>query len=761
MTTFLVKHFRSAALLVCLFQLLLILHGCNPVSRESEDPMEKKIDSLIAIMSIEEKIGQTAQRGTSSRVKVLPEELKEAVRKGLVGSMLNVTNRDNVDELQRIAVEESPHGIPLIFARDVIHGYKTIFPIPLGLAATWNAEITERAAAIAADEATTNGIRWTFAPMLDISRDARWGRIAESAGEDPYLTSVMAEAYVRGFQGNDMSAPNKMAACAKHFAAYGAAEGGRDYNSVILSENILREVYLTPFKAAQEAGVATFMSSFNDVNGVPATGNKFLLQDILRNEWKFDGFVVSDWNSVTEMIAHGYCADAKEAAYKAVSAGLDMEMTSKAYEENLRQLLEEGKITEEQLNQMVRNILRIKFRLGLFEKPYVDRSRDDKVLSESHLASAKEAAIQSLVLLKNEKQVLPLSKTISKVAVVGPLADAPHEQLGTWIFDGQAKDSRTPLTALQNYLGKEKVLYRGGLSYSRDKSIKDFSNTISMARQSDAILFFGGEESILSGEAHSRADINLPGAQEQLILELRKTGKPLILVILAGRPITLGNIIDKADAILFAWHPGTMGGPAISDVLFGEVSPSGRLPITWPKAVGQIPIYYNHFNTGRPADPKTFVQMDTIPIGAWQSSLGNASHYLDLGFSPQFPFGYGLTYTTFKYENLTLSDSTVALGNTITVSADIINNGTRKGTETVQLYVRDLVGDVARPVRELKGFKRVTLEPGQKEVVTFTLHTDDLKFYNQAMQYVPEPGKFHVWIGQHADSGLQGEFEVQ
>lgn len=731
-------------------------------AREIPDPqIEKKIDSLIALMSLEEKIGQTAQRGTSSRVKVLPEELKDAVRKGRVGSMLNVTNRDNVDELQRIAVKESPHGIPLIFARDVIHGYKTIFPIPLGQAATWNPDIVEKGASIAAEEASTNGIRWTFAPMLDISRDPRWGRIAESAGEDPYLTSVMAEAYVKGFQGTDLSAPNKIAACAKHYAAYGAAEGGRDYNGVSLSENLLRDVYLKPFKAAKDAGVATFMSGFNDVNGVPASGNKFLLKSILRDEWRFDGFVVSDWNSVTEMIAHGYCADAREAAFRAANAGLDMEMTSKAYEENLAQLLREGKLNEDQLNEMVRNILRIKFRLGLFEKPYVDRTRDNVVLSQPHLIAAKEAAIQSLVLLKNDNQILPLSKKISKVAVVGPLADAPHEQLGTWIFDGQAKDSQTPLTALQRYLGKDKVIFTSGLAFSRDRSTKEFANAIAISKQSDVILFFGGEESILSGEAHSRADINLPGGQEQLILELKKTGKPLVLVILAGRPVTLGNIIDKADAILFAWHPGTMGGPAISDVLFGEVSPSGRLPVTWPRAVGQIPIYYNHNNTGRPADKKTFVQLDSIPIGAWQSSLGNNSHYLDLGFTPQYPFGYGLTYTTFKYENLKLSASKVSLGNSITISADVTNEGLRRGTETVQLYVRDLVGDVVRPVRELKGFRRIVLEPGKKETVMFTLHTDDLGFYNQTMKYVTEPGKFKVWIGQHADAGLEGEFEVQ
>ena len=741
--------------LLCVF-----LFGFRPDKPLVKDPIERKIDSLIALMSLDEKIGQTAQRGTSSRVKVLPEELKEAVRKGLVGSVLNVTDRNNVDELQRIAVEESPHGIPLIVARDVIHGYKTIFPIPLGQAATFNAELVERGAAIAAEEATTNGIRWTFAPMIDISRDARWGRIAESAGEDPLLASVMGAAYVKGFQG-DMAAPNKMAACAKHFVGYGAAEGGRDYNSTLIPENLLREVYLKPFKAATDAGVATFMTSFNDVNGVPSSGNKFLLKTVLRDEWRFDGIVVSDWNSITEMIAHGYCADAKDAERKAANAGLDIEMTSTSYERYLKQLIHEGLFTEAQLDEMVRNILRIKFRLGLFKNPYTDRSRDSKILSAPHLAAAKEAATQSIVLLKNNNQILPLSKNVSKIAVIGPLADAPHEQLGTWIFDGQAKDSQTPWQAIQQYLEKEKAKFIPGLAYSRDNSDKDFSKALKLAKASDVILFFGGEEAILSGEAHSRANINLPGAQEKLISELKKTGKPIVLIIMAGRPITLENIIDKADAILMAWHPGTMGGPAVTDILFGAATPSGRLPVTWPKTVGQIPIYYNHNNTGRPADEKTFVQMDKIPVGAWQSSLGNTSHYLDAGFEPQFPFGYGLTYTRFEYTNLRLSDTTLVVNGTITVSADITNVGQRSGTEVVQFYVRDLVGDVVRPVRELKGFQRISLNPGEKKTVTFKLNTTDLAFYNQAMKLVTEPGRFKVWIGAHAATGLEAGFELK
>jgi beta-glucosidase len=727
----------------------------------TEDPVEQRVEALLAKMTLEEKIGQTAQRGTSSREKTLSESLKEAVRKGQVGSVLNVMNKDYVEELQRIAVEESPNGIPLIFARDVIHGFKTIFPIPLGQAATWNPEIVEKGSRIAAEEASTYGIRWTFAPMLDISRDPRWGRIAESPGEDPYLASVLGKAYVKGFQGDDLSSPTSLAACGKHFIGYGAAEGGRDYNTAHIPEQLLRDVYLKPFKAAHEAGAASFMTSFNDINGVPATANKFLLKDVLRDEWGFDGIVVSDWNSVTEMIAHGYAEDEKAAARRAANAGMDMEMTSRAYEHHLKALIEEGRFTEAQLDDMVRHILRVKFRLGLFENPGFDRNEEGIILSEANLAAAKEAAIKSMVLLKNEQDLLPLSKDLKKVAVIGPLADAAREQLGTWIFDGDKKDSRTPVPAIKSYLGKDKVIFEPGLTFSRQKIKEGFAKAVAAAKKSDVILFIGGEEAILSGEAHSRGDIRLPGGQEELILELSKTGKPIVLVIMAGRPITMENILDKVNSVVMAWHPGTMAGPALSDVLFGEASPSGRLPLTWPKAVGQVPIYYNHVNTGRPADSASFVHIDDIPIEAWQSSLGNNSHYLDLGFKPQYPFGYGLSYTTFQYDNLKISKSAIALGETLSITADIKNTGSRAGTETVQLYVRDLVGDLVRPVKELKGFQQVTLEPGEQQTVSFSVHTDDLGFYNQAKEYVTEPGQFHLWVGKNAEEGLQGSFEIE
>jgi len=737
---------------------LLLLAFCTTKSI-GQTHLDKKIDSLLSMMSITEKIGQTSLRGTSSRVKTLPEELKQAVREGRIGSVINVLDRNNVDELQRIAVNESPHGIPLLVGRDVIHGYKTIFPIPLAQAATWNADIVEKGARIAADEASTNGIRWTFAPMLDISRDPRWGRIAESAGEDPYLTSVLGVAYVKGFQGTDMKSPASIAACAKHFVGYGAAEGGRDYNSTIIPENMLRDIYLKPFKAVVDAGAATVMASFNDINGVPASGNKFILKNILRDEWRFKGFVVSDWNGVTEMITHGYCADPKEAAYKAANAALDMEMTSTTYENNLAQLINEGKITEAQLNDMVRNILRVKFELGLFKSPYVDRSRDANVLSDDHRAAAKQAAIESMVLLKNNGDVLPLTKN-KKIALIGPLAHAPHEQMGTWIFDGKDADAVTPFTSLQQDFGNN-LSFTPALVYSRDRSTANFKQAIDAAKKADVILFFGGEESILSGEAHSRADLNLPGAQEQLIKELKSTGKPIVLVIFAGRPITLGNILKDVDAIVMGWHPGTMAGPAITDILTGKANPSGRLPVTWPKAAGQIPIYYNHLNTGRPATEKSFVQLDSIPVGAWQSSLGNTSHYLDLGFLPQFPFGFGLSYTTFEYSNMNVSASEIPMTGSVTVRATITNTGKRAGAEVVQLYVQDVTGDVVRPVRELKRFNRITLEPGQKRDVSFILKADDLAFYNQAMKSVTEPGLFRVWIGKNAAEGLEGSFSIK
>jgi beta-glucosidase len=732
----------------------------NSYCQESNKLIEKKIDKIIKGMSIDQKIGQACLKGTSSRSKGLTEELKNEVRKGLAGSVLNLTEPSLVLELQKIAVEESPNHIPLLFGRDVIHGYKTIFPIPLGLAASWDMELVEKTSKIAANESYSRCINWTFAPMVDIARDARWGRIAESPGEDPLLASRLGVAYVKGFQGEDPSVPGQILACVKHFAAYGAAEGGRDYNTVSMSESLLRNVYLKPFEAAAKSGAASFMTSFNDLNGVPASGNSFLLKKILREEWKYDGFVVSDWNSVTEMIPHGYAADEKYAAFKSASAGLDMEMTSLSYANHLKTLIAENKISEKQLDEMVRNILRIKFRAGVFENPYFKDREKFSLLNADALKTSRTAASKSCVLLKNENQILPL-KSNQKIAVIGPLADAPREQLGTWIFDGKKEDSQTPLKALQSSFGENNVFYAPGLSHSRSLSEEGFASAIKEAEKSDVILFFAGEEAILSGEAHSRANINLPGLQEKLIAELQKNGKPIVVVLMAGRPITLGAVLPKVNALIMAWHPGTMAGPAISDILQGAVNPSGKLPVTWPKEVGQIPIYYNHPNTGRPADPKTFVAIQDIPVEAWQSSLGNNSHYLDAGYEPQFPFGFGLSYTTFSYDNLKIEKKTLKNSEKLNVSATITNTGNTAGIETVQLYVRDITGSIVRPVRELKDFLQIELKPKESKTIQFSIPVSNLAFYNDKMELKVEPGDFKFWIASNAANGLEGDFKVE
>jgi beta-glucosidase len=745
-------------------KLTLLLFACFVVScnnsetaKINNNPQEDAINQLLSKMTLEEKIGQTNLRGTSSRVKgPLSNELKEGVRKGEIGAFLNVMNTDYVDELQRIAVEESPNGIPLIFGRDVIHGFKTIFPIPLGLAASWDIETAKTSSEIAAFEASSVGIRWTFAPMLDIARDSRWGRIAESPGEDPYLASVLGKAYVEGFQG-DLKNPTTMAACAKHFIAYGAAIGGRDYNTVDLSEQLLRNIYLPPFKAAIAADVASIMTGFNDVNGIPATGNEFILKTILRNQLNFTGFVVSDWNSAIEMIPHGYAKNEKQVAELAANAGMDMEMTSQAYEHHLKKLIEEGKITEQQLDEFVKNILRIKFKMGLFENPYRDKNHTGNFYAEKHLEAAKKAAIKSSVLLKNNNNILPLNKNTT-IAVIGPLANAKREQLGTWCFDAEKEHTVTPIDAFM----QNKVTYKfsEGLTHSRDVSTNGFNEAIKIAKTSDVIVFFGGEEAILSGEAHSRANINLPGAQEQLLNELAKTGKPIVLVIMAGRAITITNIINNVDAVLMAWHPGTMGGPALYDILFGNNEPEGRLPISWPKTAGQLPYFYNHKSTGRPADSTNFVHIDDIPIEAWQSSLGNNSHYLDAGFTPHFPFGYGLGYTTFKYENIQISKDTINSNEQLIVKANITNTGNRAGHETVQLYIQDVFGSITRPVKELKGFQHIYLKPNEQKEVAFTISPNDVTFVNAKMMDDFEEGDFNCWIGPNSASGLKTSFYI-
>ena len=600
------------------------------------------------------------------------------------------------------------------------------------------------------------GINWTFAPMIDITWDPRWGRIAESCGEDPFLTSQFARAMVKGIQG-DMTDPTSVAACAKHFVGYGMAEAGRDYNTTYIPEPLLRNVHLKPFKAAIDAGVLTIMSAFNDLNGVPTSGNAFTLKTILRDEWEFKGMVVSDWASIEEMIVHGYAENRKDAAKIAVNAGIDMEMSTTSYIDYLKNLIEEGKLSEGLINERVANILRVKMSLNLFTKPLLDRNMSkDTILAKSHINHARELARNSMVLLKNNNQILPLSKKISSLAVIGPLADAPHDQLGTWVFDGNFEDSETPKTTIEKMLGK-RMNFALGVEYSRDKSIAGFKKAIDAAIKSEVVVFFAGEESILSGESNSRGIIDLPGVQKELLYELKKTGKPIILVIMAGRPLAIVDELELADAVLYAWHPGTMAGPAVADLIFGDYSPTAKLPVTFVKGAGQIPFYYYRKNTGRPASESEIIHIDDIPRNSKQLSLGFKSIHIDYGIEPLLPFGYGLSYTRFQYSNLQLSDSTLTKNNSITVSADIQNIGNFETDEIVQMYIRDRVGSITRPIKELKGFRKVHLEPNGIQKVIFKIKPTDLEFFN-GKNYVTESGDFEVWIGPNSVEGLQSKF---
>ena len=742
--------------------LLVMNYMSTPFSRESSptQTIEQRVVELLREMTLAEKIGQMNQVNAGNDDAA--NYLALGLRAGRIGSVLNQVDVDIVNELQRIAVEESRLGIPLLVGRDVIHGFKTVMPIPLGQAASWNPEVVRLGAEVAAREAASTGVNWTFAPMVDISRDPRWGRIAESLGEDPYLASVLGAAMVDGFQGEELAATGSIAACAKHFAGYGATESGRDYNTSNVPENEMRNVYLRPFKAAVDAGVTSLMTSFSELDGVPATANSFLLRQVLREEWRFDGFVVSDWDSVRQLSVHGITENDKEAALEAAVAGVDMEMAGDAYLHNIEPLVDEGRIDINMIDKMVANILRAKFKLGLFDNPYTNPEDLPRFANEQALATAKIAALQSVVMLKNEHATLPLSTSdLTSIAVIGPMADAPYEQLGTWVFDGDAELSVTPMHAIHSLVSDTvDVRYVRAMENSRSGASDAFDEAAAIAADSDVAILFLGEESILSGEAHSRADINLPGDQAELVRRVRAAGKPVIAVILAGRPLTLTNIIDEVDAILYAWHPGTMGGPAIADLLFGIESPSGKLPVTFPRMVGQVPIYYNHKNTGKPPSAESIVHIDDIDTHAPQTSLGMTAFHLDAGFTPLFPFGHGLSYAHFEYRNIRISASKLNLGDSVTVSADLVNNGDVVADEVVQLYIRDLVGSVTRPVKELKGFKRIRLEPGQSETVEFQLHTDDLAFYGRDMTLKTEPGLFHVWIGGSSASGLKSEFRI-
>ena len=718
---------------------------------------EERVEALLQQMTLQEKIGQLNQLSVGG----FDPNTAGMMRAGMVGSILNECNPKVLNRYQRAAVEESRLGIPLIISRDVIHGFKTMFPIPLGLAATFDPELVQQGARVAAIEATATGIRWTFSPMLDIARDPRWGRIAEGSGEDTYLDAQMGVAMVKGYQGETID-NTSMAACVKHFVAYGAAEGGRDYNSTGVTERTLRNVYLPPFEACVKAGAMTLMTSFNDNDGIPSTGNGFLVNDVLRGEWGFDGFVVSDWASIHEMVNHGFAEDNKHAGELAFNAGVDMDMMSYSYISHLEELIKEGKVSMETLDNAVRNILRIKIRLGLFENPYIDEGKVESTFySDEALEAARKSAVESAVLLTNNG-VLPLDKSeVTTVLVTGPMADAPHDQLGTWTFDGDPAHTVTPLKAIRELYGKDvKVIYEPGLTFTREFNENGIAKAVKAAKKADVILAFMGEEAIMSGEAHCLTDITLKGDQRKMIEALHATGKPVVLNIMAGRPLVLDFEIEHSDAILYSFHPGTMGGPAIAQLIFGDETPSGKTPITFPKNVGQIPIYYNHNMTGRPYNGTETMLYD-IPLRAGQTSLGNTSYWLDTTFEPEFPFGYGLTYTTFEYSAPEIEMTEYTENDTIRACVTIKNTGDKAATEVVQLYVRDLVGSVTRPVKELKRFHRVTVAPGQTMTVGFELPVQDLAFYGKDMVKKVEPGKFQLWIAGDSASGQPAGFEVK
>jgi beta-glucosidase len=710
---------------------------------------ERKIDSILTRMTLEEKIGQMTlftsdwdQTGPTLRA-----GYRDDVRAGRVGAIFNAHTAAYNRELQRMSIEETRMGIPLLFGYDVIHGYRTIFPIPLGEAASWNLPAIENAARIAAAEASAAGLHWTFAPMVDIARDPRWGRVMEGSGEDVYLGTEIAKARVQGFQGKDLADPTTILACAKHYAAYGAAQAGRDYHTVDISERTLRETYLPPFKAAADLGVATFMTSFNEVDGIPASGNKHLLTDILRDEWGFDGFVVTDYTSINEMVKHGNVADLPAAGLLALKAGVDMDMQGAVYHEFLAGQVRRGEISETYVNEAVRRVLRLKFALGLFEDPYrySDEAREKRVVfSAENRAAAREMARQSIVLLKNDKQTLPLSKDIRSMALIGPLADAQSDMLGAWHADGRAADCITLRTGLEQELGKSvRINYTKGCEVEGDDR-SGFAAAVRLAKQSDVVVVAVGERDWMSGEAASRTDITLPGVQSQLVQTLVATGKPVVVVLMNGRPLAIPEIDKTAPAILETWFLGTEAGPAIADVLFGDYNPSGKLPMTFPRHVGQVPIHYDMKNTGRPMNPTDKY----------------TSKYLDMPNTPLYPFGYGLSYTTFGYDELRVSSPTMPANGSVTVTVNVKNTGKIAGTEVVQLYVRDVVGSVTRPVRMLKGFERVTLAAGQQQTVSFTLTEADLAFQTAENILRAEPGRFEVFVGGDSTAAMMVTFDL-
>ncbi len=710
------------------------------VLSHAQSAIDRRVDSLLSLMTLDEKVGQLVQCNHDAI------DRSGWIRQGRVGSMLNLIGVDSTRKYQQIAVEQSRLKIPLIFGFDVIHGFRTTFPIPLAWSCTWNPDLIEQAEHVAATEATASGVNWAFAPMVDIARDARWGRIAEGAGQDPYLGSAIAAACVRGFQGTDLAAPTSLLACAKHFAAYGGAEGGRDYNTVDISERTLREVYLPPFHAAVEAGAGTLMCSFNEIGGVPSSVNRELLTDILRGEWQFKGFVVSDWNSIGELINHGVAADHKQAAVKAIHAGVDMDMESYSYSDNLASAAKEGLVPESELDEAVRRVLRLKFETGLMDNPYKDcdaQREKTQVLTPADRALARTVADQSIVLLKNVNNILPLKKNLKSIAVIGPLADDKADMLGPWSGAGRPADVVTVVSGIKKKvgMGTQVVTARGcGIT---DPSKAGFFEALAMAKDADAVVVVAGESRDMSGEASSRSDIGLPGVQEELLRDLQATGKPIVVVLMNGRPLAVPWIAQNCAGVVEAWFLGVEAGNAVADVLFGDENPSGKLTTSFPRATGQVPIYYNHKNTGRPAN-------DTLKF---------TSRYIDLPSTPLYPFGYGLSYTSYAYSDLRLSSKKLSANDSIIASVVVKNTGDRAGVEIAQLYIHDEVASVTRPVKELKGFQRVSLKPGESRRVEFVLRPDQLKFYNLSMQYTVEPGTFDVFVGPSSAEGLEGKFD--
>jgi beta-glucosidase len=713
------------------------------IEEKQEQMFDPPVEDILGQMTLEEKVGQTVLGNAGA------EDILAAVRTGKVGAVI-CDNLEQNNTLQRTAMEQSRLGIPLLIGADVIHGYRTTFPIPLAESCSWNLELLERAAAAAAAEAATMGVNWIYAPMVDISRDPRWGRIAEGAGEDPFLGRAIAQARVRGFQNAALPGGRRIAACPKHFAAYGFAEGGRDYNTVDISERTLREICLPPFKAAFEAGAQTVMTSFNEISGVPSTSSNFLLKTVLRQEWQMNGVVVSDYNAIGELIHHGVAKDLREAARLSILAGVDIDMASDAYALHLAELVQSGEVPMEVLDRSVRRILGLKLALGLFEQPFTDDSLADQViLSEAHRELALEVAHQSVVLVKNDAQLLPLQPNPLRIALIGPLAKNQVDLLGCWASAGRPEDVETIYDGFRRYLPEEDILFQQGCSLAGEDA-PDLVEALETARQADVIILAVGESREMSGEAHSRVHLGLPGRQQELADALAELGKPLVVLVLSGRPLVIPELASEADALLLAWHGGIRAGQAVADIIFGAANPIGKLTTSWPRAEGQIPVYYAHKATGRPPEGK----------GTTQFIEPYRSRYMDEPNEPLFAFGQGLSYSTFEYSQLEILTPIVRMDESLKVCVRIKNTSMQTGTEVAQLYIRDLTASVTRPVRELKGFTRLGLNPGEEQVVTFEVPAHELGFIGLENKYIVEPGCFRLWVGPDSTTGLEGEFEL-